>query len=231
MRIAIVNDDQISVRILDHIVTLDNKHEVVWTATNGIQAVKKCEDDTPDIILMDLIMPEMNGIETTRKIMENSPCPILITTISKEDNAAMVFEAMGAGALDVVNTPTLNEKDKIKSINTLYHKIDIIGSISEYNKPVPDKKTELQSQFDKNEHVPLIAIGSSTGGPTALARILSELPDDLNAAIVIIQHVDQDFSESMAKWLDEQTPLNVRLAKNGDQPEPGLILLAGTADH
>ncbi len=231
MRIAIVNDDLISTRILEHIVTLEDKHKVIWTAIDGLEAVHKCKDDTPDIILMDLIMPVMNGVEATREIMENSPCPILIVTVSKEDNYAMVFDAMGAGAMDVINTPTLNEKDKIEAINALHHKIDIIGRLSADKKPTHHKKTEAVPKFGNHKHVPLIAIGSSTGGPAALAQILSELPADINAAIVIIQHVDKAFSTGMAKWLNEQTSLNVRIAKNGDQPEPGSVLIAGTADH
>lgn len=232
MRIAIVNDDIVSTRILDHIVTIDNEHEVAWIAYDGKQAVSKCLDDTPDIILMDLKMPEMDGVEATRKIMKQSPCPILIVTASVQGNASMVFEAMGAGAMDVINTPTLTKDDSSGAIKAIHKKINTIDKLNSSIKrlrAIENKKPAASRKLDT--HFPLIAIGSSTGGPSALANILSKLPADLNAGVIIIQHVDAEFSASLANWLDEQTPLKVRIAVNGDQPAPGEVLIAGTADH
>ncbi|QTA83952.1 Methylesterase domain-containing protein, CheB-like [Desulfonema limicola] len=78
---------------------------------------------------------------------------------------------------------------------------------------------------------PMIAIGSSTGGPDALAKILSCLPESLNAVIVIIQHVDEDFSSALASWLDSQTPLKVKLAGEGAVPQKGTVYVAGTNSH
>ena len=80
-------------------------HVIAWTAVNGQEAVRRCRADTPDLILMDLIMPGMDGVEATRRIMAQSPCAILVVTANVTDNCAKVFEAMGAGALDAVNTP------------------------------------------------------------------------------------------------------------------------------
>lgn len=232
MRIAIVNDDLVSTRILDHIVTINDEHEVAWTAYNGKQAVSKCLSDTPDIVLMDLKMPEMDGVEATRQIMKKSPCPILIVTASVRGNASMVFEAMGAGAMDVINTPTLTKDDASEAIQAIHKKIKTIGKLNSSIRRLQSaesKKPATSRNIDT--HLPLIAIGSSTGGPSALAEILSTLPADLNAGVIIIQHVDAEFATSLASWLDEQTPLKVRIAVNGDQPAPGEVLVAGTADH
>jgi two-component system response regulator WspF len=232
MRIAIVNDDLVSTRILDHIVTIDDEHEVAWIAYDGNQAVSKCLDDTPDIILMDLKMPEMNGVEATRQIMKQSPCSILIVTASVKGNASMVFEAMGAGAMDVISTPTLTKDDTSGAIKAIHKKIKTIGRLNSSTKilhAVENKKPAASKDIDAP--LPLIAIGSSTGGPSALVDILSALPANLNAGIIIVQHVDAEFSASMATWLDEQTPLEVRIAVSGDKPEPGKVLVAGTADH
>jgi chemotaxis response regulator CheB len=77
----------------------------------------------------------------------------------------------------------------------------------------------------------LIVIGASTGGPAALQTILAPLPADLPAAVVIVQHVDEQFARSFAEWLDEQTALSVRLARPGDRPQPGQVLIAGREDH
>src|SRR4030066_2042045 len=105
MRIAIVNDMQMAVEALRR--TLAPGHEIAWVAENGAEAVKRCAEDTPDLILMDLIMPQMNGVEATRQIMAKSPCAILIVTASVTQHASLVFQAMGAGALDGVSTPTI----------------------------------------------------------------------------------------------------------------------------
>ena len=105
MRIAIVNDLSPAVEILRRIVLDSAVHQVAWVAHTGEEAIRKCEADTPDLILMDLFMPDMGGVEATRRIMVASPCPILVVTATLEDHAGKVFEAMGQGALDAINTP------------------------------------------------------------------------------------------------------------------------------
>ncbi len=95
-------------------------------------------------------------------------------------------------------------------------------------------KTQTPSSLDRSQSnplPPLVAIGSSTGGPKALAAILSRLPADFGAAIVIVQHVDQQFSSGLVDWLNQQTPLTVKLAKTGDRLIKGTVLVAGTNDH
>ena len=107
MRIAIVNDLSIAVEALRHVVKSCPEYTVAWIARDGEEAVKKSQRDPPDLILMDLIMPVMNGVEATRQIMHSSPCAILVVTATVEGNVSLVFEAMGHGALDAVNTPVL----------------------------------------------------------------------------------------------------------------------------
>ncbi|MBW1869258.1 MAG: response regulator, partial [Deltaproteobacteria bacterium] len=107
MRIAIVNDMVLIVESLREIVLSVADHEIAWVARNGAEAVEKCAADTPDLILMDLIMPVMDGVEATRQIMNRSPCPILVVTATMDGNTAKIFEAMGFGALDATNIPVL----------------------------------------------------------------------------------------------------------------------------
>src|SRR5207247_10274920 len=107
MRIAIVNDVRLAVEALRRVVMRIPNHGIAWVAYDGEEAVAKCAADVPDVILMDLVMPRMNGAEATRKIMHESPCAILIVTATVDENAGMVFDAMGSGALDVVQTPIL----------------------------------------------------------------------------------------------------------------------------
>src|SRR5688500_15863774 len=111
MRIGIVNDVRMAVEALRRVVASQPEHEVAWVAFDGAEAAERCRADTPDVVLMDLIMPNVNGVEATRRIMRDSPCAILVVTASVEQNSSLVFDAMGQGALDAVNTPVLQRSD------------------------------------------------------------------------------------------------------------------------
>ena len=230
MRIAIVNDLSLAVEILRRIVLDSAVHKVAWIAQTGEEAVRKCDADTPDLILMDLFMPNMDGVEATRRIMYASPCPILVVTATMEDNAGKVFEAMGHGALDAINTPMMGSGESArKSRDALLKKIAIIEKLSRNSQVSPIQRQSKAAPGPKVSS--LIAMGASTGGPKALAEILSRMPANLGAGILIAQHVDGEFSAGMAKWLDEQSPLSVRLAEVGAYPSRGTALLAGKNDH
>jgi two-component system response regulator WspF len=230
MRIAIVNDLSLAVEILRRIVLDSAVHKVAWVARTGEDAVQKCEADTPDLILMDLFMPDMDGVEATRRIMYASPCPILVVTATMEGHAGKVFEAMGHGALDAINTPMMGSGESAReSRDALLKKIGIIEKLSCNSQVSPMKRQSKGTCSLKVSS--LIAIGASTGGPKALAEILSRMPANLGAGIVMAQHVDGEFSAGMAKWLDEQSPLSVRLAEEGACPCRGTALLAGKNDH
>lgn len=230
MRIAIVNDLSLAVEILKRIVLDSAVHKVAWVAQTGEEAVQKCEADTPDLILMDLFMPDMDGVEATRRIMYASPCPILVVTATMEDHAGKVFEAMGHGALDAINTPMMGSGENAReSRDALLKKIAIIEKLSRNSQVSPIQRQPKAAPGSKVSSI--IVMGASTGGPKALAEILSRMPANLGAGILIAQHVDGEFSAGMAKWLDEQTPLSVRLAEVGAYPSRGTALLAGKNDH
>jgi len=107
MKIAIANDSAMAAEALRRVVASTAEHQVLWIARTGADAVRMCADNRPDLILMDLNMPELDGVEATRQIMEHSPCAILIVTGRPQDNVNQVFRALGAGALDVTATPVL----------------------------------------------------------------------------------------------------------------------------
>jgi chemotaxis response regulator CheB len=107
MRIGIVNDLPGINELLRRIVDLTRNHHVIWMAQSGAEAVELCSKETPDLILMDLVMPGMNGAELTRRIMASTPCAILIVTVSMRDNAGLVLDALTHGAIDAVDIPTL----------------------------------------------------------------------------------------------------------------------------
>lgn len=231
MRVAIVNDMSMAVRVLQQVVSTIKDVEIAWIAKDGEEAVGKCIDDRPDLILMDLIMPKLNGVESTRKIMKEAPCPILIVTSSVHENASMVFEAMGAGALDAVSTPITLPSGGIKDEeHGLKMKIATIRKLIRVDTKETKEKSARINQRIVNDQW-LCVIGASTGGPNALAVVLGGLPKDLNAAVIIIQHVDQHFAPGLVEWLNEKSQLPVYLAKTGDQLTSGKVWVAGSNDH
>ena len=196
--------------------------------------MEKCAAKTPDLILMDLVMPVMNGVEATRRIMQSHPCAILLVTTSTARNLSMVYEAMGHGALDAVNTPTVGLGDELDGARTLLKKIDTIARLLGPARPSPEPTpppAEPTQADTPGELPPLIAIGASTGGPQALAKLLAAAPADLDAAVIVAQHIDLDFAPGLVQWLSLQTPLSVELAREGKTPKAGQILIAGTNDH
>ena len=228
MRIAIVNDLAVAVEALRRVLLMTPEHQLAWIAKDGAEAVTKCARDTPDLILMDLIMPFMDGVEATRQIMKQSPCAILIVTVDVEKNSAKVFEAMRYGALDTVNTPVLGDRGRPETVQALLGKIATIAKL--LGKPAANSLTKFPA-FKLQTLPPLVAIGSSTGGPKALSTILSRLPANFGAAIAIVQHVDAQFAGGMISWLNDLTPLTVKKASSGDRLEIGTVLVACTNDH
>lgn len=226
MRIGIVNDLALAVEALRRAIGRRSEHRIAWTAASGEEAVERCAQDTPDLVLMDLLMPGIGGVEATRRIMARSPCAILVVTASVGGNAPLVFEAMGHGAIDATDVPTLGIDDQAGA-QELLAKIDLIGRLigdapSRQAKPPPARRSSAKR---------LVAIGASAGGPAALAELLGGLPAGFPAAIVVVQHIDEKFAASMADWLNRFSANPVRLARPGDRPSAGSVLLAGTNEH
>ncbi len=233
MKLAIVNDLPMVVEILRRLIQGEGKHEIIWVAENGKIAVEKCSQQVPDLVLMDLIMPVMNGVESTRRIMQYSPCPILVVTSSVSGNSGLVFEAMGAGALDVVATPILFG-DNGTGGHELLEKINRIGKlvgIKDSSASKKGKSTEGTRSVVRGKDKCLVAIGCSTGGPQALLTILQSLPAEFPASVVVIQHMDKQFSGGMASWLNGQVQPEVRTLQVGEQPQPGVVLVPSTNNH
>jgi two-component system, chemotaxis family, response regulator WspF len=225
MRIGIVNDSPMATELLRRLVCSSVEHQIAWIARDGAEAVKLCESDLPELVLMDLIMPYMDGAEATRRIMSRTPCPILIVTATVAGNAAKVFEALSAGAIDAIHTPTAFASQKtgpallvkIKSIERQIAGLDHVAS---------DIVPKVEGTANK-----LILIGASAGGPAALVEVLSSLPEDFSPGVVIVQHIGQLFAPGLVEWLNEYSKLPVRLACEGDAVSSGKVFVAGSEDH
>jgi two-component system response regulator WspF len=227
MRIGIVNDSPTAAEALRRVVSGSPAHRVAWIARNGLDAVRLCVDLPPDLVLMDLSMPQLDGVEATRQIMQRAPCAILVVTAAPQDNVNQVFRALGAGALDVTATPVLLGQPGGEA--ALLAKIRTIGKLIGAPRTVADGGAPAAAAVHGVQR--LVAIGASTGGPVALARLLSQWRPPSDTAVVVVQHIDAAFADQMAKWLGDQQPTPVRTIAGGDAPEGGLVQLARTNDH
>jgi two-component system response regulator WspF len=227
MKIGIANDSLTAAEALRRALAAGGEHQVAWVARTGADAVRLCKDLPPDLVLMDLAMPVLDGVEATRLIMREAPCAILIVTAAPQDNVGQVFRALGAGALDVTATPVLLGRRggeaallaKIRTIEKL-----IVGA------PAPAAPaTSAPPSGPAVER--LVAIGASTGGPVALARLLARWRPPPDTAAVVVQHIDPAFAGQLARWLGEQTGVPVRAIAGGDPVEGGLVQVAASDDH
>jgi two-component system response regulator WspF len=239
MRIGIVNDMSLAREALRRVVLLTSEHEIAWMAQDGAEAVALARRDAPDLILMDLFMPGMDGVEATRRIMGESPCAILVVTATISGHLSRVYQAMGYGALDAIETPTMGPRGELAGAALLLHKIEIIGKLVERPAGRARDRSMLASrvpseplaQGGDDSLAPLVILGASTGGPQALAEVLSGLPATLEAGIIIIQHVDAAFTAGLGQWLSQQSHRQVTLAAEEQRPAAGEILLSGTELH
>jgi len=231
MRIGIVNDVALAREALRRVVESRQGLEVAWLARDGAEAVMLARKDSPDLILMDLFMPRMDGVEATRQIMATRPCAILVVTATVTGHIHKVYEAMGHGALDAVDTPSLGSAG-LQGAPALLAKIETIGKLignpsGLHVLPAAGHPSPIAC----DEAPPLILLGASTGGPGALKQIVGSLPRDLEAGIVVVQHVDAAFADGLASWLKEQCRWPIELIGEGQMPVSGKVLLTATNDH
>lgn len=218
MRVAIVNDSLLAREVIRRSVLVRRDVTIAWTAVNGTEAIERCCKDRPDLILMDLVMPDVDGVAATARIMRDCPCPILIVTVSIDRNAAPAFAAMSAGAIDVMALPAGWQHG-----NDLLQKI---SQIERLHRPLPLRSEPRNASWPgPRPGMPLILIGASAGGPAALAELLGSLPGEFAAGIVLAQHLDARFADEFISWLQKQTPLRVRRSCQGDTVKAGTVLV------
>jgi len=247
MKIGIVNDLAVACEALRRAVAQDQALEVAWIARDGVEAVECARRARPDVILMDLIMPRMDGVEATREIMRVAPCPILVVTATVTGNASLVYEALGAGALDAVNTPTFARGAEVDGAAELLRRIRLIARVESLPVHAPQAAPAIAPAAQRTSRarvapalgvhqgsapgVPIVAIGASTGGPRAVADVIRALPRPFPAALLVVQHVSQLFVQGFAEWLAAETGARVVLARAGHAPQAGEVLVAAEDRH
>ncbi len=224
MRIGVINDVGVVALGLSGLIERSGD-AVAWIARDGEDGLRRCREDTPELILMDLHMPVMDGVECTRRIMAECPCPILIVTSSVAGSLDMVYRAMSHGALDAVDTPDgvggIGDRALLRKIATLRKLSGPVNAPSGVLKPISARPQPARP--------PLIVIGASTGGPAAVAEVMRAF--DPSVAVVVVQHVDVHFAPGLASWLTHESRFPTELATLGSRPRAGVALLAASEDH
>jgi two-component system, chemotaxis family, response regulator WspF len=230
VKIGIV-DNHPSADALRRAVTLMPEHRVIWIATTDDEVTDRCTAENPDLILLNVHASGVDGVEATRRIMAQAPCAILVVTSGTHADPGRVFAAVGHGALDTVDVPSLGIGDLRESAAPLLAKIATISRRMSNRNGLKRAGNHGDRDVAKSARNQLVAIGASAGGPAAIATLLSGLSMDFPAAIVIVQHVDERFTESITDWLRQHTRLPVSVAREGDRPRQGCVLVAGTGGH
>ncbi|HMI91690.1 MAG TPA: chemotaxis-specific protein-glutamate methyltransferase CheB [Polyangiales bacterium] len=232
MRIGIAHGSRLAARALSAALSEEAAHQLLWTVQDGSDTLRKIEQTTPDLLLLDIGIANPACIEIVRQlkseVQRKTEPAILLVADRPEDQMFRIYEAMGLGALDVVSCPTFNHAGQVRGQQQLFAKLRTVGrllGLAAVSRPLAPGLRET-SPTGK-----LIAIGASTGGPQAIFDILSALPPGLHASVVLVQHVESEFSAGFASWLQQGTKLRVVLAKAGMRPELGTALLAASNDH
>jgi two-component system chemotaxis response regulator CheB len=237
IKVLVVDDSALMRKLIPTILARDSAIEVVGTAMDGAFALKKIEELRPDVVTLDLEMPRMDGMETLRLIMKSAPVPVILFSSHSKEGAYTTFKALALGAVDFVAKPkdaAIGHLDTIA--DQLIEKIKVAKRAAGQRLPAP-VVAEEQPTSKKRKHRPLvppnriIAIGISTGGPNALQFLLSQLPADFPASILIVQHMPEGFTEMFARRLDECCALEVQEARSGDLLLAGRVLLCPGNRH
>jgi len=226
MRIGIV-DDARRADLLKRAILRGAGHDVAWLADSEAALAELSADVVPDLVLVNVDLPSVDGLAATRRLVREAGSAVLVTVAGQAD-PARVFEAIGHGALDAIALSDTANVEAIAAV--LLPKIAAMARwIGKSDAPIVAAASAVDPR-DATCHR-LIAIGASAGGPAALSVVLGGLPRTLPAGIVVVQHLGEDFTEGVAEWLQRKTPLDVRVAREGDRPAAGTVLVAGGNDH
>lgn len=241
---VLVADDSPTVRLMIcKMLETDPAIRIVGTAGDGSEAIEQAARHKPDLVTMDVQMPVMNGIDAIERIMAENPVPILVvSSVVDRRHTANAARALGAGAVDVMSKPTPTTTGEFEvAARDLHAKIRMLAkaravgnpqvSVARYPLPNHFAPAGNQKRTGGQKTFRIVAVGSSTGGPQALNNILSNMPADINAAILVVQHIANGFSDGLIDWLASGSALRIGAGVDGQVIEPGKVILAPESRH
>lgn len=234
INVLIVDDSRLQQKLLQAAVSGDPGMTVVGVAANGHQAVEMAKNLRPDVISMDVVMPECDGIEATRLIMARRPTPIVLVTSADsvlEDRWAM--RALTTGALAAIQKPDTTKAELARYIGALR-----AAAAAAPQMRAPDAKSGRNVENNSisvprraPEGLELVLVACSAGGPKALARLLAGLPKGFPVPILLVQHISGDFRQTYVEWLRAVTQLEVVSDSLPMLPQPGTVIVAPADAH
>ena len=239
-RVLVVDDSAMVRALIRALVDSTEGLTVCGEAENGRQAVEQVLALRPQIVTMDLQMPEMNGLDAIEEIMAARPTPILV--LSDVADARNAIAAVARGALDAVQKPSVNDGPAFTARLKMLVGVPVIRHIRSKRSPMDGSSAPATdtaqnplpsagSASSWGEKGRVFVIAASTGGPQALAQLLPRLPADFPAPVLIVQHISDGFAAGMAMWLNDLCPLTVALAQEGERLSAGRIYLADSTTH
>lgn len=234
IKVMVVDDSAFMRKLFKESIEKDANLNVIETARNGKDALKKLKDIKPDVITLDIEMPVKDGLTTLKEINKTYP-EIPVIMVSALDNRDTVMKALEIGAFDFIPKPSGSISLNIDDIiDELQEKIKVsINAENNQNKSVSGafriKKTIKNKIRNKNyteKNFPIVAIGASSGGPKALKDVLTLFPADFPGALVVVQHMPAGFTTSLSNRLNQQSNLQIKEASQGDRIKPGIVLIA-----
>lgn len=210
---------------------------VVGSARDGVEALELIPKLNPDVITLDVEMPRLDGLGTLRRIMADFPRPVIMLSSLTVEGARETVQALTAGAVDFIPKPSnkANIETVMVEVIAKIRKVvrarvyKIAGDSSEKNQVRASTASRNVRSLRSSDKI--VVIGSSTGGPRALNTVIPQLPANLPAAILIVQHMPVGFTRSLAERLDSISQISVKEAEPGDRPEVGRALLAPGGFH
>ena len=230
IRVLVVDDSALVRKLISNLLEKDPHLEVIATAIDGSFALSKVEQLKPDVVTLDVDMPRMDGMTALAEMVSKHRVPVIMLSSLTTRGAALTMQALERGAVDFVCKPS--GADRLSEMaNELVSKIkaaartnvQALSRSMQAPAPVTRNKGAVGRRGGQGK---VVAIGASSGGPHALRHLLPRIPADLDAGIVIVQHMPESFTAMLARWLNEICQLEVKEAEPGDLAIPGTALIA-----
>ena len=237
-KVLIVDDSAFARSVISQKIGSDPELEVVGQARDGLEALERIKDLRPNVITMDVSMPRLDGLATLERIMAECPTPVVMLSALTGEQTTTTMQALELGAVDFFLKPSVgNPAGAGETVQDLIMKLKVAAGIprgklkaaairKQTRRPARGPTAMRSTKMNK-----VVAIGSSTGGPRALAELLPALPRDLPASLLVIQHMPAGFTGTLAKRLDQASKIDVKEAQSGDSINPGQALLAPGGYH
>jgi len=239
INVLVVDDSSVSRTLLVHLLESDAQIHVIGAVNDGQAAIDFVNSRRPDLVLMDIHMPHLDGFEATRRIMETHPVPIIIcTATTNPEEAVTLFRLMEAGAVACVQKPVTREHADFEPlVINLLQTVKLMSEVKVVRRWSRSRSTPLTAPSAPQVELQaaptvgaVVGIGASTGGPPVLQTILSSLPEDFPAPILIVQHIARGFLPGLVESLNQTTRFQVHVASYGTCPLPGHASLAPRRD-